>query len=95
MQFYQNQSPFKLRLTNGADEIVVLAHEVGNAHAHKDGGDAAADEALPGLLGAELDERGAAEEEAEHVGHHVVQYDHHDRDDEPNQALKHVLERKI
>lgn len=44
-------------------------------------------EALPGLLGAELDEGGAAEGEAEQVGHDVVDDHGHDRQDEPDQAL--------
>ena len=41
---------------------------------------------LPCLLGAELDERGAAHEEPKHVGHHVVNHHHQDRHNEPDQA---------
>jgi hypothetical protein len=46
----------------------------------------------PGLLGAQLDERGLAEEESEHVGHDVVDDHHQDGQDEPDERLEHVLE---
>ena len=41
---------------------------------------------LPGLLRAELNEWSSAEEEAEHVGHHVVDHHHQDGQDEPDQS---------
>ena len=73
---------------DGADEVGVLARHVGQPQAHEDRGHAAADEALPGLLGAELDERGPAHEEAEEVRHDVVDDHHHDGHDEPNETLQ-------
>ena len=43
-------------LTDGADHEVALTEEVAEGDADEDRGDAAADEALPSLLGAELEE---------------------------------------
>ena len=64
-----------------------LAHDIGQPQGHEHGTNPAPDEPLPGLLGAELDERGAAHKEAEHVGHHVVDNHHHDGHDEPDKTL--------
>ena len=82
----------KVSLTDGADHEVALAQEVAETDADEDGGDAAADEPLPRLLGAELDEPRLAHEEAEHVGHDVVDHDHHDGQNVPDEALKKILE---
>ena len=79
-------------LTDGADHEVALAEEVAECDADEDGGDAAADEALPRLLGAELDEARPPHEKAEHVGHDVVDHDHHDREDVPDEAFEEVLQ---
>ena len=72
-----------------------LAHQVSKAEAHEDSSNASSDEALPGLLWAELDEGGAAHREAKHVRHDVVDDDHHDWHDEPDEALKHVLDDEV
>ena len=80
-------------LTDGADHEVALAEEVAEGDADEDGGDAAADEALPRLLGAELDEARPPHEEAEHVGHDVVDDNHHDGQDVPDEALEQILEK--
>ena len=82
-------------LTDGTDHEVALAEEVAECDADEDGGDAAADEALPRLLGAELDEARPPHEEAEHVGHDVVDDHHHDGHDEPDEPLEHVLDDQV
>ena len=52
-------------------------------------------ETLPRLLWAQLDQRGPPHCEAKHVGHDVVDDDHHDGHDEPDEALEHVLDDEI
>ena len=87
--------PCLLIVLDGTDEEVALAQEVAESEGEEDGGDAAAHEALPRLLRAELDQRGAAHEEAEHVGHDVVHDDHHDGQDVPDEALEQVLDDQV
>ena len=65
-----------------------LTHDVSQSQAHEDGRNPTANESLPGLLWTELDERSSAHEEAKHVGHDVIDDDHHDRHDEPDETLK-------
>ena len=87
--FTHHGHPLQLcAVLDGAHEVWVLARHVGQPQAHEDRGHAAADEPLPGLLGAELDERGPAHEEAEEVRHDVVDDHHHDGHDEPNESLE-------
>ena len=64
-----------------------LTHDIGQPQGHEHCADAASYESLPGLLRADLDERGAAHEEAEHVCHDVVDDHHHKGHDEPDKAL--------
>ena len=61
---------------DGADEVLVVHQEEGEGEAQKEGRDAAADEALPGLLRGHLDQRRLAEHHAEDVGENVVGDDH-------------------
>lgn len=84
-----------LVVANRADKVAELAEEVGEDEAKDHGGEAAAHEALPGLLGAELDQRRLAEEEAKHVGHDVVADNHGDGHDEPDHALEDVLDDEV
>ena len=42
-----------------------------------------------------MNERCAAHGKAKHVGHDVVDDDHHDGHDEPDEALKHVLDDQV
>lgn len=70
----------------------MLTHEEGNANGHDNGRDTAPDEAFPSLFRAQFDKGSATEEEPEHVGHHIVEDDHHDGHDEPDQTLEHILE---
>ena len=63
--------------------------------AEYDGGEGAANKALPCLFGRELDETRATKEEAEHVGHGVIADDEADGQQKPNEALEHVLYHKI
>eukprot|EP00095_Tigriopus_kingsejongensis_P001721 maker-scaffold539_size142544-snap-gene-0.20 protein:Tk01721 transcript:maker-scaffold539_size142544-snap-gene-0.20-mRNA-1 annotation:"eukaryotic translation initiation factor 4e-binding protein 1-like" len=53
-----------IELTYGTNEVVVLAHEVGECQSEEDRGHSSADESLPGLLGTQLNQRRLAEEEA-------------------------------
>ena len=48
-----------------------------------DSGNGAANEAFPGLLRRQFDERRATEEEAKHIRHDVVADDHRHRNQEP------------
>ena len=52
------------------------------------------DESFPRFLRTEFDERRLAEEESKHVRHHIVHHHHQDGQDEPDQRLKHVLQKK-
>ena len=77
------------------EHVGQLGGQVRGAHAYEGGeeqrGEAAADETLPGLLGRELDEPSAAEEEAEDVGEDVVRDDAHRRHDEPEEPVVDVV----
>jgi hypothetical protein len=70
--------------------MLLSAHKVGGQH----GADGGADEALPGLLGGELDEGRAAKEEADEVGGDVVDDDEGHGEQEPEDALVHVGHRE-
>ena len=49
----------------------------------------------PGSSNSYLYERCAAHGKAKHVGHDVVDDDHHDGHDEPDEPLKHVLDDEV
>ena len=72
-----------------------LTHEVGEAETHNNCGKPPSNEPLPCLLGAQLNQRSPAHREAKHVGHDVVDDDHHDGHDEPDEPLKHVLDDEV
>lgn len=72
-----------LGVLDGAHQVRVLGHHVRHHKSKNNSRYAAADETLPGLLGAQLDERGLSEEETEHVGHDVIADDHGHRHYEP------------
>ena len=76
-------------------ELAVVAEYGGQHEAEYDGGEGAADEALPGLLGRQLDQPGASKKKAEHVGHDVIADDERDGQQEPDEALEHVLDHEI
>jgi len=80
---------------DGADEVGVLATEVGQRHSQHNRRNPTAYESFPCLLGAQLDQGSFSHEESEHVGHHIVHNDHHDRHDEPDEALEHILNNEI
>ena len=83
-----HRHPLQLRaVLDRADEVRVLAHDVGQTQTHEDGRNSASNESFPGLLRAEFNKRSSAHEEAKHVGHDVIDDDHHDRHDEPDEAL--------
>lgn len=85
----------RLIVLNGAHEKLVLAQQIREQHTEDHRADAAANETLPRLLRTELDQRCAPEEEAKHVGHHVVAHDHRHRHNAPDQALEDVLDDQV
>ena len=64
-----------------------LANYVGQAQTHKDGRNPSSDESFPGLLRAEFNKWSTTHEESKHVGHDVINDDHHDGHNEPDQTL--------
>ena len=72
-----------------------MAHQVGQSKTHHHGGKTTSNKSFPSLLGAELDELGSANEKAKDIGHDIIDDDHHDRHDEPDEALEHVLDDEI
>ncbi|KAJ8104906.1 hypothetical protein OPT61_g10502 [Boeremia exigua] len=83
------------QVVDGADEVLVLAQEVRGQHAPDDGEEPGAQEALPGLLGGDLDQLVAAKGDAAEVGEDVVGDDHGDGQDEPDEALEDVVDDKV
>ena len=47
------------------------------------------------LLGAELDQWCSAHEKAKDIGHDIIDDDHHDGHNEPDETLKHVLDDEV
>lgn len=84
-----------LVVADGADEVRELTQEVGEDEPEQNCREATADEALPRLLRTEFDQGRLAEEEAKHVGHHVVADDHGDGHNEPDHALEDVLDDQV
>ena len=72
-----------------------MAHQVGQSKTHHHGGKTTSNKSFPSLLWAELDQWGSAHEKAEDIGHDIIDDDHHDRHDEPDEALEHVLDDEI
>jgi len=94
--FTHHGHPLQLcAVLDGAHEVGNLAHQVGQAQAHEDGRDSSANETFPGLLGTQLYQRSSAHKKAKHVGHDIVDDNHHDRHDEPDETLEHVLNDQI
>lgn len=60
-----------------------------------DGEEPGAEEALPRLLGGDLDQLVAAEGDAAEVCEDVVCYDHGNGQDEPDEALEDVVDDKV
>ena len=72
-----------------------LTHQVGEAKTHHHSGKTTSNKPFPSLLRAKLDQRSSAHEEAKHVGHDIINDDHHDGKDEPDETLEHVLDDEI
>lgn len=83
------------QVVDGADEELVLGEEVGRQDAPDDGEEPGAEEALPRLLGGDLDQLVAAKGDAAEVGEDVVCYDHGYGQDEPDEALEDVVDDKV
>lgn len=80
-----------LRILYRTDHIVESADKLRQKCAQYDSGKATTNEALPRLLGAQLNERGATKEESEQIGAHIVDDNHTDRDNEPDEPFKEIL----
>ena len=78
----------KLKSTN-------LAHEVGQPKTHHHSGKPASNKSFPSLLWAEFDQGGSAHEKAENIGHDIIDDNHHDGHDEPDEALEHILDDEV
>ena len=61
-----------------------LTYYVGQTQTHEDGRNSSSDESFPGLLRAEFNKWSSAHEEAKHVGHDVIDDNHHYRHNEPD-----------
>ena len=86
--FTHHRHPLQLgAVLDGAHEVWVLAHDVGQTQAHEHGRDSSANETFPSLLGTQLNQWCSAHEEAKHVGHDIVDDNHHYRHDEPYETL--------
>ena len=64
-------------------------------HSQKDGRNATSDETFPRFLRAELYERSFSKKETKHVGHDVINDNHWDRNNKPNQALKDIDDNQV
>eukprot|EP00350_Pseudokeronopsis_sp_OXSARD2_P001728 CAMPEP_0170543810 /NCGR_PEP_ID=MMETSP0211-20121228/2797_1 /TAXON_ID=311385 /ORGANISM="Pseudokeronopsis sp., Strain OXSARD2" /LENGTH=189 /DNA_ID=CAMNT_0010847281 /DNA_START=221 /DNA_END=790 /DNA_ORIENTATION=- len=74
-----------------ADEEGLAREEVGHDEDEEEGAEHAPDEAFPGLLGGELDERSPPEEVAEEIGGAVVGDHGEGWQGEPEEPLVHVV----
>ena len=72
-----------------------LTHEIGKTETHDHRRYSASNESFPSLLRAQLNERSSTHEEAKHVSHHVIDDNHHDGKNEPDEPLEHVLDDEI
>jgi hypothetical protein len=84
-----------LTYVDGADEVLVLRKEVRQDETPDDGEKPCAEEALPCLLGRDLDERSPAESDAAEVGPYVVGNDHGDGQNEPDESFENVVNDKV
>ena len=72
------------RVLNRTHKVREVAQNVRDYYAKKDGGKTAANKSFPGFLGAQLDQRCLAKEEAKHVGHDIIADNHGDGHNKPN-----------
>lgn len=84
-----------LRVLDRTHKVLELAQPVGKQQSKHHSGKSTPDEALPGLLGAQLDERRPPKEEPKHVRHHVIAHNHRNRHDKPNQPFENVLNDEV
>ena len=83
------------QIVDGADEIFVAHEHVGQAVAKDDGAHPRTKETLHRLLGRQLDQLRSAKRDAANIGKDVVCYDQRNRNEEPNQAFKDVVDDKV
>ena len=86
---------FKLMMNQVKIKLTNLAHEVGQPKTHHHCGKTTSNKSFPSFLWAELDQWGSAHEKAKDIGHDIIDNDHHDRHDEPDEALEHVLDDEV
>jgi hypothetical protein len=80
---------------NGANEVLVTRHDVSKANTEYDGEEPSTKESFPSFLGWNLDQRRAAECDTTKVGKNVIRDDHSNRQEEPDHALKDVVDDKV
>jgi hypothetical protein len=78
-----------------ADKILVLREEVRQTNAPEDGEEPCAEEPLPCLLWRNLNERGPSKGDTAEIGKDIVCDDHGDWQNEPDEALKDVVDDKV
>lgn len=76
-------------------KVAAASHHIGEHDAKHNGGEESTDETLPCLFRRQLDERGAAEEKAKHVGHNVITDHTGNWHNEPDHPFKQVVNDKV
>ena len=72
-----------------------LAHKVSQSKTHHNSCKTTTNKSFPSFLRAQLDQWGSAHEKTKDIGHDIIDDDHHDRHDEPDEALEHVLDDEV
>jgi len=80
---------------DGTDEVTILREEMCKYETKQNSEEPSAGEAFDGLLGGELDERGAAEGDAADVCPDIVCDDQGDGQEEPDHALEDVVHDEV
>lgn len=83
------------QVVDGADEVLVLRHNVRDTDAPEDGEEPCAEEPLPRLLGRDLDKGGPAKGNSAEIGENVIGNDHGRGQDEPDVAFENVVDDKV
>ena len=83
------------QIVDRADEVLVVAEEVNNEHTPDNSEEPGAEEALPCLLGRDLNEGCPSKRDTAEVGKDVVGDDHGHGENEPDKSLKDVVDDKV
>lgn len=82
-------------VVDGADEVLAAHQQVGEEDGKDDCHDPGADKTLDRLLGAQLDELGAAKGDSTNVGKDVIGDDQRSGQEEPKHALEHIVHDEV